>query len=206
MSKFKIRFKLQGLEVDVEGSREDLPHLTQAIGNQLASALSPALDMAGGSAAEPEMKDITPERLSAVPAARKVRKRRTSAGASGSSDSAAGVEIDWVHDPAKWGTPSQSWNTADKCVWLLYVADKERGLTELTQAQLTATFNKHFKQSGLIKPFNVSRDLGKRKTGKEALVGENTTRNPSCWFLTENGNKYAVNLVAQQLGTAPIPK
>lgn len=197
MAKFKIRFKLQGLELDVEGSREDIPEISRQLANQLTGLVNPAMEVIAGSSDEVEAQVVA-----TVPAAsdtKKRRKRKTfSANNNSSATAEASNELNWVHDPQKWGAPSQSWNTAEKCMWLLYVVEKELATTEMSQPQISATFNKHFKQSKLIKPSNVSRDLGKKKSGKDALVGENTTKSPSTWFLTDAGRKAAEALIAQQ--------
>jgi hypothetical protein len=48
MSKFTVKVKLQGLEIEVEGTREDAPRLAQQIGKQLGGLLqAPALLASG---------------------------------------------------------------------------------------------------------------------------------------------------------------
>jgi hypothetical protein len=37
MGKFRIRLKLQGLEVEIDGEREDIPAITTAVSNQISS-------------------------------------------------------------------------------------------------------------------------------------------------------------------------
>jgi hypothetical protein len=49
-SKFKITLKLQGFELQVEGSREDIPMLTKNVSAQLAGMLMPATNMVEGHA------------------------------------------------------------------------------------------------------------------------------------------------------------
>ena len=41
MSKFRVRLKLQGLEIEVEGDREHAPEMAQNIGKQLAHVIQP---------------------------------------------------------------------------------------------------------------------------------------------------------------------
>jgi hypothetical protein len=43
MSKFTIKVELQGLKIEVEGSREDVPRLAQRVGEQVGSLVQPAL-------------------------------------------------------------------------------------------------------------------------------------------------------------------
>lgn len=108
--------------------------------------------------------------------------------------------LDWVHDAAAWGTPSQEWSTADKAIWLLYVAEKATGQTELTATCIAKTFNKHFKQAKTITSSHVGRDLGKVKIGKDAQVGENATSEPARWFLIDAGRREAERLIAESRG------
>ena len=68
---------------------------------------------------------------------------------------------------------------------------------------VAGSLNKHFRQAGPIKTGNVNRDLGRLKAaqdGQPPLVSEDTTKNPSCWFLVEAGSKEAQKLVAEALG------
>jgi hypothetical protein len=43
MPKFEVRLRLQGLELDIKGEREDIPRLTQGIAEQLAGVLQPTV-------------------------------------------------------------------------------------------------------------------------------------------------------------------
>lgn len=110
--------------------------------------------------------------------------------------------ISWNHDPAKWGNPLQSWNTASKAIWLLRVVGAEAGITELSAPTIRDTFNRHFRQSGAIRGNNISRDLGKLKTESLPKLGEDTTKDPSVWYLTHEGEKRAMELVAEALKPA----
>ena len=42
MSKFTIKVELQGLKIEVEGTKEDAPKLAQAFGQQLGSLIQPS--------------------------------------------------------------------------------------------------------------------------------------------------------------------
>jgi len=41
MGKFRIRLKVQGLEVEVDGEREDIPAITSAVNSQLTAQVAP---------------------------------------------------------------------------------------------------------------------------------------------------------------------
>jgi hypothetical protein len=64
---------------------------------------------------------------------------------------------------------------------------------------IAKTFNQHFKQASTIRGSNVSRDLGNAKLTAPALVGEDTTKHPSLWFLTDEGRNRAQALIAEAL-------
>ncbi|HXT14313.1 MAG TPA: hypothetical protein VN706_01700 [Gemmatimonadaceae bacterium] len=203
MAKFRVKLKLQGLELEIEGSREDAPLIAQNLGRQFAGLLQPAAQIVAGNDDVPL--DAAPIAIQEPDAASTVRKRgprkkRGAPPAAAASDSAEEVPLDWRHDPAKWGSPKQAWNTANKAMWLLYVASNETDQKELSSKRIANTFNKHFKQAGQILPFNVTRDLGKLKIGKDAPVSEDTTQTSSPWFLTEAGTKRAQGLVSEALG------
>lgn len=187
MSKFKFKLKLQGLELEMEGSREDIPLMAQNLGNQLAGLMQPAADMAVGESARAEPAQIIDHSPNEKVIPRKRKKR------GGGMPAAAGdtPAIEWQHDASKYGTPQQTWNTAKKAIWLLNVISKETHLSQLTAPQIAETFNRKFKQAGTIRATNVSRDLGAAKLKPLALTGEDTAKAVSEWFLTDAGIKSA---------------
>jgi len=198
MSTVKIHFKLQGLELDFEGTREDIPAISQTVGNQIAGIIEPAMraidgDTTQGSSGASET--VTLEARD-TGARKRTRRRKTSSSSSGGGEASA-VALTWQHNPADYGTPSQSWNTATKAIWLLYVVEKVLQKKGLTAKQIEESFNKNFRQAGPIKSFNVTRDLGKAKgKGKVSPVSEDTTKDPSEWHLTEAGIQQAQGLIA----------
>lgn len=196
MSKFKIRLKIQGFELEVEGTREDIPTITQNIGQEFAGMLAPVAQIVEGE--NPNQTNMAPTNGSGTSEnIRKKRVRKTISTREGTDVEA----VDWVHDASKWGNPLQDWSTSEKSIWLLYVAKNEKGTGELSLGQITKTFNKHFKQAKLIIQGNVGRDLGKLKVKPDAWVGEDTTKTPTTWFLTQNGQKEAERLVSIAKGT-----
>lgn len=198
MAKFKISLKLTGLELQVEGSRDDVPLMTEAVGRQFAGLLMPASDIVEG--------EIVSPTTSALPApieqrtTRKSPRRRSQTGHSSAKPATTEAALDWRHDSSKWGTPQQGWATADKSIWLLYVVANELSVKEMTGRQISSTFNKHFRQAGPIQVFNVNRDLGKLKLKSPALTSEDTTKDPSAWFLVHAGEQRAQELVTKALG------
>jgi len=194
MAKFKIRLKLQGLELEVEGNRDDVPLITEAVSQQVAGLLGPATNIVEGEivsnghrvSSEVETTETKPKK------ARKKRTQGPTAGGGAKEDA-----VDWVHDPSKFGTPKQGWTTADKSLWVLYVVLKGKDVKELSAARIATTFNKHFPQAGVVHPPNVSRDLGKLKLKAPALVSEDRSKSPSAWFLTDAGIQRAEKLIQE---------
>src|SRR5262245_41913650 len=99
--------------------------------------------------------------------------------------------------------PQQSWTTAEKSIWLLYVAEKNGAAKEMSVPQITNTFNKHFRQAKPIFKPNVHRDLGKLKASVDAPVSENTTARPYTCFLTHAGQRMAEGLVTKSRENQP---
>lgn len=190
MATFKIRMKLEGLELEVEGEREDVALINDSLAQQFAGLLAPASAIIEGEIVD-NARSARPADAHAVipprPGKRKPRKKQ--AAPKVATTSAPDVAVDWKHDASLFGTPRQEWNTATKSLWTLYVTKEAAHVEQLSAARIAVTFNKHFKQSGTIRAHNVQRDLGKLKAsgGQKAQVGEDTTVEPSEWFLTDAG-------------------
>src|ERR1700761_5282558 len=200
MSKFRVRMKLQGFELEIDGTREDIPAIGQSIGDQLSGLIAPAVSIIEGEVDKPGTSGsaaILNQHTGAETARKKTRKKRTTSATSSSTSNAVDA-LDWRHDAAKYGMPGQAWNTAKKAIWLLYVAGECVQQNTLSSKQISETFNKHFKQAGTILPFNITRDLGKAKLKKPSPVGEDSTKDPSGWFLTDEGNRQAQELIAER--------
>jgi hypothetical protein len=105
-----------------------------------------------------------------------------------------------VHDSEKWGAPQQGWTILDKTLWLLHVLAAGKGRESVSGPSIAATFNKLFRQSGTVHPPLVTRELGKSKIANPALVGEDSSAEPSNWFLTNEGIKRAEQLVSDTKG------
>jgi hypothetical protein len=193
MSKFKFKLKLQGLELEMEGSRDDIPLMAQNLGNQLAGLMQPAADMATGESSGTEPAQIIDHSPNDKAKLKKRKKRGGNAQAAADESPA----IEWQHDASRYGTPQQSWSTAKKAIWLLHVVSKETHLSQLTAPQIADTFNRKFRQAGTIRATNVSRDLGAAKLKTPALTGEDTAKAVSEWFLTDAGSKSAQDSIKE---------
>jgi len=191
MSKFKITFKIKELELQVEGTREEVATITNSVGQQFQGLMQPR-----GSMGDPSALANTPLQITEDGEITEIKnsskKRRPSSGQSKVEKAKA---LDLTNDPAKYGAPVQGWPALDKAVWLLYVVQNILGISELSASEISETFNKHFKQLGKIRSSNISRDFGNKKAGAKAIVGENANVYPAKWFLTEEGNKMAQRLI-----------
>jgi hypothetical protein len=112
--------------------------------------------------------------------------------------------VEFRHDPNNFGTPKQSWNTQKKAVWLLHIVGQQTDVNDLSTAQIVTIFNSQFRQAKTVTSSNVSRDLGKAKIANPSLVGEDMTKNPSRWFLTDEGSKHAAKLIADNNDTGVV--
>jgi hypothetical protein len=126
---------------------------------------------------------------------RRKSRRSSRSGANGSVESVAVVEF--RNDPAKFGTPTQQWKTAEKAIWLLHVVKETAQVSELSTGQIVKTFNTHFRQAKTVTSSNVSRDLGKLKVASPALVGEDNTKTPPVWYLTDEGIRHVQAQIAE---------
>src|SRR5689334_14940353 len=116
MAKFRIRMKVQGFELEVDGEREDIPAITNAVKQQLGGIIIPGEVITNGSKQlEQENRGSGDEEKGG-----KERRPRNRSG-SRSGDGTPTVPIDFRHDPVKYGNPTQDWNITQKSIWLLFV-------------------------------------------------------------------------------------
>jgi hypothetical protein len=202
MSKFKVRLKITGMELEVEGTRDDVPLIAQSVGQQFSHLLQPASQIVEGEIVSNGNHNQTNAIDAQAPVRKRSTRRRTSSAAATNGSAARGDKetLNWVHDPSKWGNPQQSWTASQKSIWLLYVAEHETSTNSMSSQLIVRTFNKHFQQAKTIQVSQVNRDLGRLKTGKDSPVGEDTTQTPSRWFLTQRGQEDAKALVQEALG------
>jgi hypothetical protein len=200
MAKFHVKLKITGFELEIDGTRDEVPVIGHAIGQQLAGFLAPAAEMADG---EIPPQPVTTVSTPAVDAKRTTRRKNRPAAVPSTSETNEAA-VDWLHDVSKYGTPQQAWTTAEKSVWVVYVAGEVAGVSQMSAKQIALTFNKHFRTSGPIRANNISRDLAKLKqtSGKESPVGQDTTKTPALWFLTDAGRRFAQALITRGTTTA----
>jgi len=183
MSKFKIKMKLTGFELEIEGSKDDVPNIQQALSQQLSGLLQPPTGLID-EAPRPQMKTIESEPATSPSRTVKSRKRSTPSAPKGANGETDAALDNWPRDVSKYVSPTQTWSVRDKALWLLYVAQEENIAPEVSSIQIRDTFNMHYRQAKTITLSNINRDLGRVKG---QLVGEDVKKSPSCWFLTEAG-------------------
>lgn len=201
MAKFEVELELTGLRLKIKGQRgEDVPHIAQQLGQQVAGLLEPAAAIVEPGSAPLFAAKPTSE-ATEIPDNVKKKKRKTRSsgqrrnGQNGTTPSSPSP--DWQHNAANWGTPRQTWTAQQKILWVLYVMGKEVDQTEFGGPTIADVFNGKFKQFGPLKKNNMSRDLGALKTKTpHAYVMDNTSVSPFSWYLTEEGTREAERLIA----------
>jgi hypothetical protein len=189
MAKFRIRLKVQALELEIDGERQDLPLIASAVNRQFSTLVEPAEIVAevpklpsgngNGSTSTEDGKG-------------KVRKPRPP---SNRTPAEFAAPVEYRHDPATFGVPSQEWSILEKVIWMLWVL-QHTGTKEYVTGQIVATFNHHFKAAGKLHPPLVPRELQRAKIEVPTPVGEDKDR----WYLTAEGERQAKALVAKALG------
>ena len=185
MGKFRLRLKVQALEVEIDGEREDLPAIRSAISHQLTGLVEPVEVVANGHKQLSDTSNIIDADTTKNKGSRPPRRRN------GARAADSGSPLEFRHDSPIYGNPLQSWTVAEKLIWLLYVIKGITNTAEVSGPQLAATFNQHFKQAGRIHPPHVTRDLGKAKFQNPAPLGEDKGN----WFLTAEGDRQAQQLI-----------
>ena len=101
MSKIKIKLKLTGFELEIEGSKDDIPQIQQAIGQQIGSLLQPGTGYLD-EAPQQTIKTIGPETVTAPTRSSRPRKRVASSSAVKSSEAeGTGPLAKWPSDVSK---------------------------------------------------------------------------------------------------------
>ena len=203
MSRFKIRVRVQALEVDIDGSRDDMPVIASNVGRQFAGLIEPAALVAEGVVESSGDNDSVGVAVVNTPVSRSRPARKLKRAVPARATSNGAGEVTWKHDPSKWGSPQQGWSASDKAIWFLYVSGEEIQVKDLTSSALASGFNRMFREAGTIRAGNLPRDLGRLKTQAPAVIGEDTTKTPPTWFLTTEGTKKAEELVKQARGQSP---
>ena len=207
MTKFRVKLKLTGLELEIEGSREDVPLLTRSIADQLAGVITPAARIVEGKAmpaiiGRDPIANNSATIVEATPASSRTAKKRrpTSSNGGGAQGAGASAAIVWPHDADTWGNPLLTWVAVDKAIWLLYVANKVGAVSEMSVNQMVVTFEKLFRTAGKLNRGNIARDFGKLNAEPPPKVQMNGTAEPNTWYLTDAGIKLAERLVRAARG------
>jgi hypothetical protein len=200
MGKLEIKFKLTGLEFEIKGESDDVIAKAAAMQRQIQGMLGTVGVVTDG--ADTKQSPQGPAGMQILeaksePTQNGNRAKRSVRRATGERTSAE--PIDFRHDASKFGNPLQSWGGSGKCIWLLHVLDEMSVVKEVSGPQLAATFNHHFKAAGTVRPSHTTRELGRAKIKNPAMVGEDKSSDPSLWFLTDEGKKYARQLVESVL-------
>lgn len=192
MSRLKVTFEIQALKLHIEGDRDAVHEVTGALQQQMGSLIGVPQALVDGQTVQPGEKNVTPTEIVA-----ETIKRKTKRGRKPKADPVEVPALELQHDAEKWGNPLQNWTTAQKSIWLLFLVEQQNLGSEMSAAQIEATFNKHFRHANRIYRRYVTRDLSKEKGN---LVGEDTGKEPTAWYLTQAGKEYAQNLVAEAKG------
>lgn len=188
MAKFKVQVELQGFKMFIEGEREDIPLIRDAVTDQMRGLLTPAATIVEGEKPEENgAKEVTP--LPALPPPPAKKKRVTKAKAAAADEEGAVIEFNY--DATVWGQPRLEWIGAQKAFWLIYVIQQTTVQREFTAPQIRNTFNARFMEA---KPFkrtsNIYRDLPKLKWEGQTVVGVHEGK----FFLTQAAEAYFRNL------------
>jgi len=201
VAKIEVEFEITGMRLKVKAERdEDVSRVTQQLSRQLSGLTQPFAGMIESNkvidAHAPPASDSNGETnvlpQSNVRTGRK-RTRRT-------SENGGSQPIHWQHDAEVLGTPKQSWTAYQKILWIMYVISKETNQTEISGPVIAESFNRSFKQFGVLRKNNMPRDLGALKTKSPAQVMDNTTASPITWYLTDAGSQEAQKLVLEARG------
>jgi hypothetical protein len=196
MAKFRIRLKLQGLDLEVDGERQDLPAITHAVQQQLTNLVVSGEVITDGS--QRQLADGSNNGTGGGEDEEPRKRRPVRRAARGVGDGVASAPIDFRHDGAKYGNPVQAWSLTEKLIWLLYVLKKTASMDEVAGPQLASTFNQNFKQAGKIHPPHVTMHLGRAKMQNPPPIGQDKDN----YFLTNEGDKQAEQLIQNLLNPA----
>ncbi len=202
MSKIKFKVKLTGLEIEFEGTKDELRQVSSGLGQQLTGLIQPNLgdtpDDNNKNNTSQTTVDGSAEIIASQIKGKKIGRKNKNNSSGIKAEKTTAKVVQFKNDPNAYGAPTQKWIALEKALWTLYVVEAQASISELSAGDISETFNAHFRQLGPIRASNVSRDLGKKKAGADALVGENVAAVPNTWYLMEAGKKFVQNLIANQ--------
>ena len=202
-NKVKFKLKITGFELEMEGTKESTAQITSQVSETLRGLIKPPTleDDEKGRNGQDKSNHTEDVDVTVISSTAGNKRRRTSSSRN-KQNSGVKVEakaLDFKNEPEKFGTPIMKWSTSTRSLWILYVVKNTLNIDGLTSHEIAETFNKHFRQAKMIRSFTISRDLGKLKiASSNALVGEDTTKDPAVWYITEAGEKHIQKIIAEQ--------
>ena len=194
MAKNKLRLKIQGFELEIEGENLAAPNMAQHIGQQLNKLLEPATNIMTN---QPPRKHVDNTSANGVGDRTEIKSSPSKRGKRSGSGSGAKDLPEYQHNKDKHGEPAQAWNPTRKALWLLRCLDLSGQPAELTAAQVAGLFNAHFKAFGKLLAGNVARDLNKVSVGgPNALIVLDGDK----YSLSSKGKTDADKLIAEATG------
>jgi hypothetical protein len=184
MSKFSVKIKLQGLEIEVEGSQDVAPRIAKQVGEQISALVKPPMLIEMGKNSNGSIESAEDHDDKGKP------KKKKSSGGGGSKASAD--DVAFTHDPSQHGSPQQGWTTTQKAIWLLHAVNSDKPLSGYSIAKI---FNKQFKSAGAINNGNVNKGFDKEKLkGATAPVGADMSDGTARYYLTDVGKALGAKL------------
>jgi hypothetical protein len=198
MTKLKVSLKITGFELNIEGERSEVPEVARSLGNQISDLILGSASAADGLVQTP----VSFSQVASVDDQNRGKRRKTSSRVTRKEidSSSRQASLEWNHDPSKFGNPIPEWNTLEKCIWLLYVVKESANVNQCSASAIAEAFGQKFRQQGPIRGSNVSKYLGQAKSktkDRPALVSDDTSKNPSEWYLLDAGIKMAQDLVGK---------
>lgn len=204
MPKLDIEFEITGLKLKIKGESDDVSGKVANLQNQVQNLMGSIASLTQGAAATngtlPAAPAAAPKQIEAEVLGATTTRQRRSSPLKGKPATPKAEAVDFKHDAEKYGFPKQTWSTAQKAMWTIYMLGDLGETKEFSAGAIAASFNMHFKSFGAIRPQNVLRDLGNEK-GKSGAVNSDATQDPMKWYLLEAGKTIAAGLVAETKGT-----
>ena len=183
--KIKVRLKITGLELDFEGTQDDVPQVGRNLGQAISNLLTAGPNLAGG-----QIPTVTVNAQDNGTPAGGGRRSPNRARRSGTKEDKRTVK--WAYDGQAYGLPRQSWSGNDKAIWILYVAEKTLNLNRMGASQIANTFNEHYQAAKRIHRGNVYNGLDALRSSEKTPVGKT---DDGMFFLTEEGYKVVEKLI-----------
>ncbi len=192
-TKFKLKLKLTGFELEVEGDRADAPKIASNLTKQLATMITAGELSEAEAGATPTVVEALPAGPAGATSPRRSKGAAPPRATSARPSAAAAESISFRHDPNEFGNPRQEWSISEKTLYLLAVLAKH-GHSEIPANVIAKTFATHFKEAGMFETRRLTPVLQQMKTRQ--LIGQHAGKTPETWFLTQSGQTAAAKVVA----------